>query len=155
MTIQRIPAALVHGELLAAMHRVCFAEPWSADSMVSALMMPGTHGLLAVRDESLIPSESGAGPAGMILWRVAADEAEILTLAVLPPWRRSGIGRALLTDALAASAQDGARAMFLEVAVGNERALALYRSAGFAEIGRRPAYYPGGDDALTMRRGLE
>jgi ribosomal-protein-alanine N-acetyltransferase len=154
MSVDLIPAALVHADLLAGMHRICFADPWSADSMVAALIQPGTAGLLAVEDESLTPSLGGAGPAGMILWRVAADEAEILTLAVLPPWRRRGIARALLTDVAKAAASEGARALFLEVAVTNPAAQSLYQAVGFHEVGRRSAYYPDGGDALVLRKDL-
>jgi ribosomal-protein-alanine N-acetyltransferase len=54
---------------------------------------------------------------------------------------------------MARAAALGARAMFLEVAAGNEAAAALYRSAGFAAVARRPGYYEGAD-ALVMRAAL-
>ncbi len=151
--VDLLPAALVHAEILAAIHRICFAQPWSADSMATALDMPGAAGLIAVENESLVPSAGGSGPAGLVLWRVAADEAEILTIAVLPPWRRHGLGYALLEGACGAATAAGATAMFLEVAAGNAAALTLYQQTGFIRVGLRRGYYDG-VDALTMRRAL-
>jgi ribosomal-protein-alanine N-acetyltransferase len=143
--IDLVPAGAVHGEVLAAMHRVCFVQPWSAGSMAATLAMPGAAGLIAVAE--------GSGPAGLVLWRSAAGEAEILTLAVLPGRRRAGLGRRLLDAALAGAAEAGAAAMFLEAAADNAAALALYQGAGFAEIGRRRGYY-GSVDAIAMRRDI-
>src|SRR5947209_197660 len=88
---------------------------------------------------------------GMVLARVAADEAEILTLAVLPDRRRRGLARALLERTMQAAARRGAGAMFLEVAEANRAARALYEGAGFVEVGRRRGYYRGGGDALVLR----
>jgi [ribosomal protein S18]-alanine N-acetyltransferase len=92
--------------------------------------------------------------AGLILARVAAEEAEILTLAVAPAARRQGQGVALLAGAMTVARIRGAEAMFLEVAAGNAAALALYGGFGFTEVGRRRRYYPDGSDALVLRRDL-
>jgi ribosomal-protein-alanine N-acetyltransferase len=86
----------------------------------------------------------------MILIRVAADEAEILTLAVAPEARRTGLGRALLDAACEAARAAGAVRLFLEVSATNQAARALYDAAGFQQIGRRRRYYADGSDALTM-----
>lgn len=153
MPVELIPAAAVHAELLAGMHRVCFADPWSAASMAEVLAMPGAAGLIAVADGALVPSLGGTGPAGFVLWRTAAGEAEILTIAVLPPWRRAGLGGRMLDAAVAAARRDGAEAMFLEAAAGNAAALALYAARGFARVGMRKGYYAG-EDAVTLRRDL-
>lgn len=145
MTVTLVPAGPPHAEVLAAMHHICFREPWSAPSMASTLAMPGVAGLIA--------EDQARGPAGMVLWRVAADEAEILTLLVLPPWRRAGLGRRLMAEALAAAVAQGATAMFLEVAAPNDAAQALYRGLGFTSVGVRKGYY-GGTDAVAMRRDI-
>ncbi|MGE5477885.1 MAG: GNAT family N-acetyltransferase [Bacteroidales bacterium] len=152
-SVELLPAALVHAELLAGMHRICFAEAWDADAMAALLSMPGSQGLLAVDGGSLRPSAEPPGPAGFVLWRAVAGEAEILTIAVLPPWRRGGVGGRLLEAALAASAQAGAEAMFLEAASDNTAALALYEKRGFQRVGLRRAYY-GDKDAVVMRLDL-
>lgn len=121
--------------------------------MAALLAMPGAQGLIAVDGASLIPAVAPPGPAGFVLWRAAAGEAEILTIAVLPPWRRAGLGATLLEAALAASAAAGAEAMFLEAAADNVAALALYEKRGFSRVGLRKAYY-GDKDAVVMRRDL-
>ena len=96
-----------------------------------------------------------ADPQGFALGRALVGEAELLTLAVLPDARRQGVGRHLLDRFLQQVAGQGATATFLEVAQDNAAALALYRAAGFAEVGRRKAYYcmPDGQrvDAIVMR----
>jgi [ribosomal protein S18]-alanine N-acetyltransferase len=153
MSVELVPAALVHAELLAGMHRICFVEAWSAASMAGVLAMPGAAGLIAVAGDSLVPARGGSGPAGLVLWRLACDEAEILTLAVLPPWRRDGLGRRLVQAACDAAADAGAATMFLEVAATNQAALTLYQAAGFTTAGLRKGYYAG-VDGLTMQRRL-
>jgi len=127
---------------LAAIHAAAFppAERWGPDAIRLMLEMQSAFGL--------------ALPQGFILARVAADEAEILTLAVLPEARRQGVGGTLLAQAMATAAARGASAMFLEAAEHNAAARALYAAAGFAEAGRRKRYYPDGADALVLRRDL-
>jgi ribosomal-protein-alanine N-acetyltransferase len=151
--MELLPAALVHAELLAGMHRICFADAWDADAMASLLTMPGAEGVIAVDGGSLAPALTPPGPAGFVLWRAAGGEAEILTIAVLPPWRRGGLGGRLLAAALAASVRAGADAMFLEAAADNTAALALYEKWQFQRVGLRRAYY-GDKDAVVMRRDL-
>jgi len=90
----------------------------------------------------------------MILARTIADEAEVLTLAVQPAAQRAGIGRALLSRALATARLHGAVAMFLEVSSTNAAARGLYTGAGFVQVGSRLGYYPEGGDALVLRRLL-
>jgi ribosomal-protein-alanine N-acetyltransferase len=97
-------------------------------------------------------------PAGFILYRLAADEAEVLSVAVTPQCRRRGIGKALLEDALRHLYREGARSIHLEVEDSNLAAIGLYRGVEFRESGRRAGYYaqgretPGG--ALVMLRQL-
>ncbi|MDP3174608.1 MAG: GNAT family N-acetyltransferase, partial [Phenylobacterium sp.] len=98
------------------------------------------------------------GPVGMMLCRVVADDCEVLTIAVDPQARRRGVAHALVQAALLAAAQAGATAAFLEVAVDNPAAEALYAGLGFRRIATRRGYYsrPGGEevDAFVMRIDL-
>jgi ribosomal-protein-alanine N-acetyltransferase len=136
-------AHVAHGQAMAAIHAAAFppAERWGADALALQLSLPGAFGWIADQD-------------GFILARVAADEAEILTLAVHPNRRRAGLGAALLEAALRKAADCGAIAMLLEVAEPNEAAHALYTQFGFTEVGRRKRYYSDGTDALVLRRAL-
>lgn len=83
--------------------------------------------------------------------RAAAQEAEVLTLAVHPGARRGGVGAALMRALMAEAAARGASEMFLEVAEHNAPARALYARIGATEAGRRRRYYPDGSDALVLR----
>src|SRR5690606_32388544 len=91
---------------------------------------------------------------GFILMRVAADEAEILTLAVRPAARRAGLGGRLVGEGVLTATARGAGRVFLEVAEDNAAARALYARTGFAEAGRRRGYYARADggrrDALLL-----
>ena len=100
-------------------------------------------------------SETGAllGWAGV---RVVADEAEVLTVGVVPDARRSGLARRLLAGLLGAAVERGAREAYLEVRIDNDAARALYRSEGFADVGVRRGYYENGRvDAVVMHRTLD
>jgi ribosomal-protein-alanine N-acetyltransferase len=139
-----IAATAADSPALAALHAAAFPdrERWGPDAIRLMLEMPGAFGLH-------LPAQ------GFVLARVAADEAEILTLAVAPGARRQGHGGALLAAAMAQAVARGATVMFLEVAEGNAAARALYAMGGFAEAGRRRRYYPDGADALVLRRELD
>jgi len=135
-----LPASLPHVPILAAIHRVAFPphEAWDDGAIALQLVLPGSFALIAL---------SG----GMLLGRVAADEAEVLTLAVVPAARRRGVASALLQAGMATARERGAAALFLEVSAGNTQAQALYAATGFAEVGRRANYYYNGMDALVLR----
>jgi len=89
---------------------------------------------------------------GFVISRLAADEAEILTIAVDAAFRRYGVGGALLRGHCARVAAAGAKSLFLEVDPENAAALALYRRLGFVEVGQRKGYYrrPDGQSATAL-----
>jgi len=145
-----VPAGSPHAALLAALHAPAFPpEPWDETALARLLALPGVFARLAL---------AGDEPVGFVLARVAVDEAEILTLAVLPGRRRRGAGRALVTAVAAAARAAGGTRLYLEVAADNAAALALYRGQGFAEVGRRRGYYVRAGaapvDALVLARPL-
>ncbi|HXP97883.1 MAG TPA: GNAT family N-acetyltransferase [Telmatospirillum sp.] len=148
MTIDLQPIAPAHAAVLAAMHRICFAEPWDEKAMSELLAMPGAFGFLAA------PKPGEAHPQGFILCRTAGDEAEVLTVLVLPPCRRRGVATALLARATEMAGQAGATVLFLEVAADNDSARHLYSTQGFEQVGCRPRYYGNAIDALVMKRSL-
>lgn len=130
-------------ETLAAIHAASFTfpRPWTAGEFADLLASP------------LVVLVSG--PEGFTVGRVIADEAELLTIAVLPDARRKGIGRTLLSGLVAEVEARGALRLFLEVSVENDSAIALYRGAGFARIGLRRGYFSDAGravDALVMQK---
>lgn len=139
---RRLISEPIADEALARLHASAFDDGWSAAYIESLRAQPGT---LALAD---------AAGTGMILLRAAADEAEILTLAVTPAARRRGLGRALVVAGADWAQSQGAQSLFLEVESGNIAAYTLYLNLGFVAIGRRPRYYTDrkGDrhDALVM-----
>ena len=122
-----------------------FGEAWTRRQVGDALVLPNTHYLLA--------DGEGAEAAGFVLSRGAADEEELLLIAVEPRQRGKGIGTALLERFIAAARGRGAERLFLEMREGNP-AESLYRRCGFTTVGRRRAYYRRGSsrplDAITF-----
>ena len=130
--------------VMAALHATGFDDPWSTDSFAVLLAQPGVAGWLW-----------GETPAGLLLVRAAADEAEILTIAVAPEARRQHGAQQMIAAALRVLAQGLTRRVFLEVAADNTAARALYGHVGFTPCGRRPGYYANGKtDAVIMELAL-
>lgn len=150
MTALRIvPAGVAEAAVLSALYQTAFGEAWAPEQLAQLLAGPGVLALIAL--------DEAEEPAGYALGRVAADEAELLSIALLPDRRRQGDGRRLLDALIDRCTAAGAETLFLEVATDNAAALALYRGAGFREVGRRKGYYKVGAamvDAIVMKREL-
>jgi ribosomal-protein-alanine N-acetyltransferase len=135
---------------LAKLHAKGFFRGWPTEDFSTYLMQPETPVYVAC--------DARRHVAGFLMLRLLGDETELITIAVDPKWRGKGLGRALLRAAFADLIQSSARRMLLEVAADNPAALKLYRSEGFAEIGRREGYYARADGqpatALVMARDL-
>lgn len=117
--------------------------PWTRGNFIDAL----DSGYVCRIDD-----EGGEIRAYAILIPVL-EEAELLNIGVAAGWQRKGLGRAMLTGMLNMAQEKNIRRVFLEVRSSNTAAIALYRSAGFSEIGVRRGYYQnanGSEDALTM-----
>lgn len=121
-------------EALASLHRELFTPAWTSDDFAALIAHAGSIALLA-------RSGDGRLPVGFILGRVAADEAEILTLGVSRRAQRQGLGARLVAELARRAAEHGATRLFLEVAADNTAARLLYQGQGFSEVGRRPGYY--------------
>jgi [ribosomal protein S18]-alanine N-acetyltransferase len=119
-----------------------FARPWTKEHFRDEIQSSFGIPLVALVPEHQL--------AGYLCLKVVFDEAEILDVAVDPGWRGRGIGRFLVQHALTLARARGAALVALEVRVGNLEALALYRSFGFRETGRRKGYYENGEDAILM-----
>ncbi len=111
---------------------------WSEAQLAEELGRPDGHVLVA----------RAARLLGHAIGRDLAGEGEVLAIVVAPEARRRGVGTALLVALL--DRLEGPT--FLEVRAGNAAARGLYAGHGFAEVGVRPRYYKGGEDAVLMRR---
>jgi ribosomal-protein-alanine N-acetyltransferase len=101
-------------------------------------------------------AELDGGVAGILVGRVAADEFEILNLAVGKSFRRRGVATQLVSAALGYARTAGARQAYLEVRASNEGGIAFYTGMGFRVCGRRPSYYrnPAEDGVLLVLHKL-
>ncbi len=124
---------------LAELHAQCFPHrPWTAADFAD-LKKSGCD---------IVASENG-----FIVWRVVADEAELITIGVAPAARKTGIASAMLAIMTGDAKKRGAKKIFLEVAENNTAARALYDRNGFVTVGRRLKYYDG-IDAIIMEKQI-
>jgi len=133
-------------ELMQASFDPRYGEAWTSAQCMGMLALPGTWLTLAERE---------GAPIGFALSRATLDEGELLLIAIDPPHRGSGAGRALLRAVLAQARANGVRLFNLEVR-NNNSAVDLYVSEGFTKIGTRRDYYRGSSnerfDAITYQR---
>jgi len=127
--------------------------PWTA-GMVNDSLAAGAEGHWLAA-----PHEMAAAPemVAYVLAQPTVDETELLTLGVLPHWRRRGLAAFLLARVVEAAKARGDARLLLEVRASNLGAQAFYRQQGFTAIGRRPGYYPtadGREAALVMAKKL-
>jgi len=142
-----VPLEMADAPIVHRLHRQAFYHGWGVAAFQNFLNDPHIIGFGA-RLNSRSAGERHF--SGFILARLIDHEAEILTFAVAKNYRRAGLGRALLEYLLRFLYQERAEILFLEADEHNSPALALYRSLGFRESGRRKAYYqsPAADAAL-------
>lgn len=137
----------------AALHAAAFRRGWSEDELEQLLL---DRNVIAHR--AMVGTLAGRMLAGFIVSRLAAGEAEILSVAVAPARRGRGLARKLLDLHLRRLAGLGVTAVFLEVDEDNAPARRLYDRARFRDVGRRPAYYARDNaapaNALVLRRDL-
>ncbi len=143
------PATLRDAHRLAQLHGASFHRGWGEGEFEQ---------MLAERNTLVHRLRQGRRVIGFAVSRMAADEAEILSIAVDAKHRGRGLSRNLLLTHLGHLAGRGVRTVFLEVEESNQPARRLYERAGFAVAGRRERYYkqPGGEqlNAVLMRRDL-
>jgi ribosomal-protein-alanine N-acetyltransferase len=143
------PASLRDAARLAQLHGASFHRGWGEGEF---------EGMLTERNTLVHRLKAGHKIVGFAVSRMAADEAEILSIAVDAGYRGRGLSRNLLLTHLGHLAGRGVRTVFLEVEENNQPARRLYDRAGFAVAGRRERYYrePGGQqlNAVLMRRDL-
>ena len=143
------PASLRDAPALAQIHAASFHRGWGESEFES---------MLTERNTLVHRLRMGRRTIGFSVSRIAADEAEILSIAVAESHRGRGLSCNLLLTHLGHLAGRGVRRVFLEVEENNQPARRLYERAGFTVVGRRERYYRegGGEplNALVMRRDL-
>jgi ribosomal-protein-alanine N-acetyltransferase len=148
-TVAVEPASLRDAPKLAELHGASFHRGWGEGEF---------EAMLTERNTLVHRLKLGRKTIGFAISRIAADEAEILSIAVDANHRGRGLSRNLLLTHLGHLAGRGVRSVFLEVEENNQPARKLYQGAGFAIAGRRERYYrqPNGEqlNALLMRRDL-
>lgn len=131
-------------EQAAELERLCFSEPWSLRLLKDSFFGPW---------DTFFAAEQQNVMCGYACLRILAGESEIQRIAVHPAFRRLGIGSKLMEAMEAFSCSQKAGDTALEVRAGNQGAIRLYKSCGFAEAGIRKDYYRNPkEDAILMRR---
>ncbi|MES2196347.1 MAG: ribosomal protein S18-alanine N-acetyltransferase [Pseudomonadota bacterium] len=143
------PATMRDAARLAQLHGASFHRGWGEAEFET---------MLSERNTLVHRLRQGRKIIGFAVSRLAADEAEILSIAVAADQRGRGLSRNLLMTHLGHLAGRGVRTIFLEVEENNQPARRLYERAGFAVVGRRERYYREANgeqlNALLMRRDL-
>lgn len=124
-----------------AIERVSSPDPWTPGILHDELQGEGRRYLVATIDGQIV------GFCGML---TQVGEGHVTNIAVAPDFRARRIAAHLLLRSVRWALDQQVGALTLEVRVGNERAIRLYRRFGFAPVGTRPGYYPNGDDALIL-----
>lgn len=122
----------------------CFRNPWSRQGFAEALPLENVCFLLAEEEHAIY------GYCGLYM---AADEGEIINVAVRPESRKKGVAAQILAELLSEGRRNGVRRFFLEVRVSNEAAIRLYEKHGFSRRGIRKNFYQDPcEDAYVMNR---
>ncbi len=134
LTQFRIPDA-------ADIEKNCFSVPWSANSLREELNSPFANYFSVTVDGKF------AGYGGFLS---LSGEGEITRIAVLPQYRRQGLGRKLMEAMMTRARELALETVFLEVRESNTPAITLYESFGFDRVGRRPDYYENPREAAVL-----
>ena len=130
--------------LVVALEASTFAQPWTELAFREELLAPGRVYLVAEEDGQIV------GYVGVM---VAEGDAHVMNVAVRPEWRRQGVGRTLVVEALRQAERLGGTRVTLEVRPSNKAALELYRTLGMTAVGERPGYYRDSGEAAVIMWG--
>jgi ribosomal-protein-alanine N-acetyltransferase len=130
-------------QAVAEIEQAIFSRPWSRQGFLDSLASPDTLFLVALEDGESDDGNRNEPPVivGYVGMYQAIDEGEITNVAVFEPYRKRGIGRALLKALAAGAGARGVSRIVLEVRVSNQPAIALYEQMGFRRIGTRKGFY--------------
>ena len=139
-----IPMTDAHVDAVADLEAICFADPWSANSVASELTNPLSCWLVALEADTVV---------GYIGSQTVMGETDMMNVAVHPDHRRKGIAESLIHALVQKLKECESHCLTLEVRASNAPAIALYEKLGFTEAGRRRNYYRNPkEDALILRK---
>lgn len=142
-----IPMTDAHVDAVADLEAICFADPWSANSVASELTNPLSCWLVALEADTVV---------GYIGSQTVMGETDMMNVAVHPDHRRKGIAVSLIHALVQKLKECESHCLTLEVRASNAPAIALYEKLGFTEAGRRRNYYRNPkEDALILRKEWE
>jgi ribosomal-protein-alanine N-acetyltransferase len=146
--LQRHAMTVADLDAVLAVEASSYSHPWTRGNFIDSL----AAGYLAEVLASLT-----TGVVGYFVAMPGVAELHLLNITVAPAWQGQGHGQALLDVVMAQARARQLALLWLEVRQSNQRARALYRRRGFAEVGQRKGYYPaagGREDAVVMRLDL-
>ena len=142
-----IPMTDAHVDAVADLEAICFADPWSVNSVASELTNPLSCWLVALEADTVV---------GYIGSQTVMGETDMMNVAVHPDHRRKGIAESLIHALVQKLKECESHCLTLEVRASNAPAIALYEKLGFTEAGRRRNYYRNPkEDALILRKEWE
>ncbi|MEK9676878.1 MAG: GNAT family N-acetyltransferase [Rhodospirillaceae bacterium] len=144
-----LPISSVHAGVVAELHSVSFGEDWPEDQVAAMLATPGAFGFIANLEDE---------PAGFVACRASGDECELLSIGVIPAWRRTGLAQGLWESAITEARRRAVGNLYLEVAEDNLPAISFYTTNGCKNYGSRKSYYrrlAGRVDGLLFRLALD
>ncbi|MBX9902563.1 MAG: ribosomal protein S18-alanine N-acetyltransferase [Burkholderiaceae bacterium] len=144
---------LENGDLdaMLAIEEKAYPFPWTRGNFLDSF--ESGHDIIGLR----VRHDDGATSqlVGYLIVMQVLDELHLLNLAVEIAYQGKGLGKRLLNHLIALAKQRACGSILLEVRVSNQRAITVYKVAGFVEIGRRKSYYPAHqqsrEDAIVMR----
>lgn len=132
--VELLPALSDQSPLIADLHTKLFHRGWGEEECASLIAQDTVFGFVARPIDS-------QEPLGFVLSRVAADEAEILSIGTDQRAQNQGLGWRMMQAAIGEASKRGAKKLILEVEENNSAAVTLYKKIGFQTVGIRQAYY--------------
>ena len=130
-----------------AIEKVSFSSPWERQAFENELANPNAHGIV-VKEKKIGQIER---VVAYVCFRCVTDKIHIVNIAVLPEYRRRGIGTGLLQAVIAEARQQLCAEIVLEVRLTNQSAVLFYKKLGFKVVGKLSEYYSeSGEDSLIM-----
>lgn len=135
-----------------------FETLWQIDQLCYEPLIAYTRrdlrAFLNLRDAECVVAEFASEIAGFCITMRRQQHAYIVTMDVLVPYRRTGVGSALLAEVERRAASQGADTMALDTATDNSAAIAFWQKHGYRKLGVRKGYYPNGRDAFAMTKPI-